>query len=61
MKVFTSFLFSALLVVVGGWTVVGMQEGQKAYQQHQQSLAACELCPQSGITWRLRSPTLRPS
>ena len=40
MKVFTSFMFSLLLVVVGGWTVVGMQEGQKAYQQHQQSLSS---------------------
>jgi hypothetical protein len=39
MKVFTSFLFSALLVVVGGWTVVGMQEGQKAYELHQRSAA----------------------
>jgi hypothetical protein len=34
MKGFTSLLFSLLLVVVGGWGVVGMQEGQKAYQQH---------------------------
>jgi len=32
-------LFSLLLVVVGGWVVVGMQEGQKAYELHQRSAA----------------------
>jgi len=39
MKGFTNVLFSLLLVVVGGWTVVGMQEGQKAYELHQRTAA----------------------
>jgi len=39
MKGFTNVLFCVLLVVVGGWGVIGMQEGQKLYQQHQRSTA----------------------
>jgi hypothetical protein len=39
MKGFTNVLLSLLLVVVGGWIVVGMQEGQKLYQQHLQDAA----------------------